>query len=85
MEMKLKAQIVKIGNSQGVRIPRSAIEQAGLPSEVELLVERGKVSIVPDPDTLITGDMVAMSSQSLAQNWNRLEEDRAWSSLPLVA
>lgn len=85
MELKLKARIVKIGNSQGVRIPLAAIEQAELPPEVELHVDRGKISIVADADALITSDSVEMSAYSLANDWDRLEEDAAWSSLRSVA
>ena len=35
----MKARIVRIGNSQGVRIPKPLLEQAGLSGEVELRVE----------------------------------------------
>lgn len=34
----MKASIIKIGNSQGVRIPKPIIEQCGFESEVELEV-----------------------------------------------
>ena len=34
-----RTRIVKIGNSQGVRIPKPVLEQLGLFGEVELLVE----------------------------------------------
>jgi antitoxin MazE len=37
--MPTRTKIVKIGNSQGVRIPKALIEQANLGEEVELLVE----------------------------------------------
>lgn len=32
----MKAQIVKIGNSQGIRIPKSVLEESQLEGEVEL-------------------------------------------------
>jgi antitoxin (DNA-binding transcriptional repressor) of toxin-antitoxin stability system/antitoxin component of MazEF toxin-antitoxin module len=35
----MKARIVRIGNSQGIRIPKPLLEAAGLPEEVELEVE----------------------------------------------
>lgn len=35
----MKARIIRIGNSQGVRIPKPLLEQAGLSGEVELRVE----------------------------------------------
>jgi antitoxin MazE len=36
----MKTRIVKIGNSQGVRIPKTLIEQAGLGEEIEVLVKK---------------------------------------------
>jgi antitoxin MazE len=35
----MKARIVRIGNSQGIRIPKPVLEQVGKPTEVELEVE----------------------------------------------
>lgn len=32
----MKAQIVSIGNSQGIRIPKTLLEQSGLSGEIEL-------------------------------------------------
>ncbi len=43
----MKTRIVRIGNSQGVRIPRPLIEQANLPEEVELRVEADHIVIAP--------------------------------------
>ena len=40
-----KARIVRIGNSQGVRIPKPLLEQAGLEGEVELHAEEGRIVI----------------------------------------
>ncbi len=41
----MKTRIVRIGNSQGVRIPKPLLEQAGLRGEVELSVEKSTVII----------------------------------------
>lgn len=41
----MKARIVRIGNSRGVRIPKPLLEQAGLPEEVELHAEDGRIVI----------------------------------------
>lgn len=35
----MKTKIVKIGNSQGVRIPKPLIEQTGLSDEVEISIQ----------------------------------------------
>jgi len=42
-----RTQIVKIGNSRGIRIPKLLIDQTGLDSEVEIAVERGRLVIRP--------------------------------------
>jgi antitoxin MazE len=41
----MKARIVSIGNSQGVRIPKPLLEQAGLAGDVELHAEDGRIVI----------------------------------------
>ncbi len=40
-----RTRIVSIGNSQGVRIPKPLLEQAGLEGEVELHAEEGRIVI----------------------------------------
>lgn len=42
---RIKARIVAIGNSHGVRIPKPLLEQAGLGDEVELHAEAGRIVI----------------------------------------
>jgi len=41
----MKARIVRIGNSQGIRIPKPLILQAGLKGEVELEIEDNRLVI----------------------------------------
>ena len=41
----MKTRIVRIGNSQGIRIPKPLLEQAGLPEEVELEVADSTIVI----------------------------------------
>ena len=43
----MKTRIVPIGNSQGVRIPKLLLEQAGLSGEVEIRAEGGALVIRP--------------------------------------
>ncbi len=45
--MAVKANIIKIGNSQGVRIPKPLLEQTGLAGEVELEVNGNTITIRP--------------------------------------
>ena len=41
----MKARIVRIGNSQGVRLPKLLLEQAGLPEDIEIHAEAGRIVI----------------------------------------
>lgn len=42
----MKAKIVKIGNSQGIRIPKPVLEQTGLEGEVEIEVKEHSLVIL---------------------------------------
>ncbi len=41
--MTVKTKIVRIGNSQGVRIPKSALAQSGLSGDLEMEVANGRI------------------------------------------
>jgi len=43
----MKARIVRIGNSKGIRIPKPLIEQTGLKGDVEIEAQNGKLLIKP--------------------------------------
>ncbi len=43
----MRARIVKIGNSQGIRIPKTLLEQTGIMDDVEIDVEKDKIIIRP--------------------------------------
>jgi len=43
----MKARLVRIGNSRGVRLPKPVIEEAGLTEEVDVRVRDGAVIIRP--------------------------------------
>ena len=43
----MKTNIIKIGNSRGIRIPKTFMEQSELKSEVELEVDGDKIIIKP--------------------------------------
>ena len=45
MTRALQTRIVRIGNSQGIRIPKPLLEQAGIGERVELEVHDGQISI----------------------------------------
>ncbi|MEX5214821.1 MAG: AbrB/MazE/SpoVT family DNA-binding domain-containing protein [Nitrospiraceae bacterium] len=41
----MKAQIVRIGNSKGIRIPKTLLQEAQLEGEVDLQAEPGRILI----------------------------------------
>jgi antitoxin MazE len=47
MGTAIKTRIVKIGNSQGLRIPKTLLEQSGINSEVEIEVQANYLIIRP--------------------------------------
>jgi len=52
----VKTQIIKIGNSRGIRIPKLLIEHVGLGSEAEITVERDRLIIRPTARPRISWD-----------------------------
>jgi antitoxin MazE len=42
---QMKARPVRIGNSQGIRLPKPLIEEAGLEDDLELVVREGALII----------------------------------------
>jgi antitoxin MazE len=43
----MKARLIRIGNSRGVRLPKPVIEEAGLTEDVDIRVKDGAVVITP--------------------------------------
>lgn len=43
----MRARVVKIGNSQGIRIPKPLLEQTGIIGDVELDVDQNQIIIRP--------------------------------------
>lgn len=43
----MRARIVKIGNSQGVRIPKPILEQSGITEDVDIEAENNQIIIRP--------------------------------------
>jgi antitoxin MazE len=43
--MTTKTRIVRIGNSRGIRVPKLLLDEAGLPEEVELHAEPGRLIV----------------------------------------
>jgi antitoxin MazE len=47
MSTALRTRIIKIGNSQGIRIPKLLLDQLGFDEEVELAVQEDQLVIRP--------------------------------------
>jgi antitoxin MazE len=43
--MTTRTRIVRIGNSRGIRVPKVLLDEAGLPEEVELHAEPGRLVV----------------------------------------
>ncbi|MEL6327927.1 MAG: AbrB/MazE/SpoVT family DNA-binding domain-containing protein [Cyanobacteria bacterium J06626_23] len=82
-----RTRIVKIGNSQGIRIPKPVLEQLDMAGEVELLVEAGQLVIrkVESPRChwaaqfeamAANGDDAPLDADYLATDWD--EDEWTW-------
>lgn len=47
MQSTLKTRVVRIGNSQGIRIPKLVLEQLNLRDEIELQIKNGELIVRP--------------------------------------
>ncbi|TGN13789.1 AbrB/MazE/SpoVT family DNA-binding domain-containing protein [Leptospira ilyithenensis] len=43
----MKTAVVKIGNSKGIRIPKTVLDACHIEDQVDLLVEKNKIIIIP--------------------------------------
>jgi len=80
----MKASIITIGNSKGIRIPKPLLEESGLVGVVELKAVKGEIKIVPAPKSTKAkkelSEEYVLSLSSLS-DWDTPEEDRAWAHL----
>jgi len=83
----MKTRIIRIGNSQGIRIPKPLLEQTGLVDEVELEVRAHEIVIrsARQPREgwatafhamAAAGDDVLLESEAAGSNWD--EEEWQW-------
>lgn len=73
--------LIAIGNSRGIRIPKPLLNESGLGNEVELQVKKGEIRIVAAPIKNKSAEDTLLSENTLAADWNKPEEDKAWASL----
>ena len=82
METVLKARIIKIGNSQGIRIPKAWLDQLNFGEEVELIVQPDQL-VIRSPHSARHGwkqQFAAMAQQgddALLDSYTPTEWDKA--------
>ncbi len=47
----MKTKLIRIGNSQGVRIPKPLIEESGLSEEIEMILRDNEIVLRPAEET----------------------------------
>jgi antitoxin MazE len=78
----MRATIIQIGNSRGIRIPKVMLEESGLEKDVEIKLTPGGLKITPSKrETREVSEILALSEKVLAREWNTPEEDAAWENL----
>jgi len=75
----VRTRIIPIGNSQGVRVPKTLLEQSGLEGEVELLVDRGRI-VIQSAESPRHGWDDAFKAMAAEGTDRLLDEDRTGTS-----
>jgi len=70
----MRAQIIRIGNSQGIRIPKTILEQVGFRTEVELEVENDQI-VIKRAKTIREGWKEAFQKMAMGGDDKLLNED----------
>jgi antitoxin MazE len=80
----MKASIIAIGNSKGIRIPKPLLEESGLNETVEIKAKKGEIRITAAKGMakkkIVFNEEYLMSLSALS-DWNDPEEDKAWAHL----
>ena len=81
----MRARIVKIGNSQGIRIPKPLLEQLKINEDVEIEVENNQIIIRPISNPRVgwddafremaenSDDILIDNVQTIAHPWDETE------------
>ena len=84
----MRARVIKIGNSQGIRIPKPILEQTGITEDVEIEVEKNQIIIRPISkprtgwDTAFKAmaqkndDELILGTENISHSWD--EEEWQW-------
>lgn len=77
----MRTMIIPIGNSRGIRIPKTLLEESGLQKEVELKAKKGEIRITSSKKLKVSITSALLSEKVLAADWNKPEEDKEWKDL----
>ena len=83
----MRARVIKIGNSHGLRIPKPILEQTGILDDVEIEVEKNQIIIRPIANVREgwdavykrmgkSGDDAPMLDENISHSWD--EEEWQW-------
>jgi antitoxin MazE len=78
----VKAKLVRVGNSRGVRLPKSVIEQAGLTTDVEISVEHNCIIIQPAKKKKPRADWEQRFKKAIAKHGPPQPMDPDWEFMP---
>ncbi|MGH7158139.1 MAG: AbrB/MazE/SpoVT family DNA-binding domain-containing protein [Candidatus Saccharimonadales bacterium] len=77
----MRTTIIAIGNSRGIRIPKVLLKESGIYKDVEIKVTRSGLKITPLKTGKDNVETALLSEAFLRKDWERPEEDKAWSNL----
>ena len=96
----MRAKLIRIGNSRGMRLPKPILEASGITDEVDLTVEDGRVVLLRPPKHPREGWAAAIeaiggdeedwsdwdnaSGETLEEDWT-WPEDFKWPDEPIVS
>ncbi len=80
----MKTRLVRVGNSQGVRIPKPLIEQAGLQGDLEIEVKNRSVVIRSVKKPAASAASTARRARSIPKGKSPEKAKKSWVDLLLA-
>src|SRR5215207_2989398 len=96
----MRAKIIRIGNSRGIRLPKPILEASGITDEADVTVEDGRIVLLRPPkhpregwaaaieaiggDEEDWSDWDSTSGEALEEDWT-WPEDFTWPDEPIVS
>jgi antitoxin MazE len=75
MRNVVQARLIKIGNSQGLRLPKVVLEQSGISEEVEIEVQKDGLVIRPKAVSQVRSGWAKAFAEMAAQGDDRLLDE----------